>query len=158
LINQEFDAEAHQIAKKVAVKKEKVVEAKEYMKGTGVITCLDEAMPKGIIDRQYYFDMAQFCPTNHPFSPMCKVDFEAEKSPSKPTWTVYSMQLHVSQKELDLKETLRYKTLVVQVTAVMPDSIKVRWENTHQIIPTTKKEIFPDYRIKEGQLTIKVKG
>jgi hypothetical protein len=153
LINEQFDGVAVNRNKQVGsteTENEISDEAKiERVEGTGVITRLDEAMPKGVIDRTYYFDIAQFCTGNHNFSQMCKVDFAAVRTSTSPAWTVVRMELHVSQKELDLKETLRRKELVVQVTEIDGENIFVRYENKIEKLPN-RKEIMPPYKLMEG--------
>jgi len=125
----------------------------EFVSSRGVITALDESMPKGIIDRTYQFDILQFCPRNHGFHFGSEVDFVAVRSNSNPAWTVTSMKLHVSEKAKEIKERLRIKTLITQVVRIDQDNIEVRWgsEASTQLIPNSK-EILPKHRLIIGRV------
>lgn len=124
---------------------------RENIKSIGVITRLDESMPKGIIDRTYPFDIATFCTGNHPFKIQSQVEFEAFRSKACPGWVVTSMKLIPTKKEEQLKETRRHKTCVVKVESIGTDWIEVKWgDKKFQKLPKVK-EILPPYPIKRGK-------
>lgn len=151
LISKKFDAaslETNGVGEEV----EKDEDDKEMVESVGIITRLDESMPKGIIERTYFFDIATFCRRSHPFKLQSQVKFKAFRSKSSPAWVVTSMELHISKKEEQVLETRRHKTLVVKVERVEEEYIEVKWgENKFQRIPKTK-ELMPQYPVKPGKI------
>lgn len=126
-------------------------DGRECIQTKGVITRLDESMPKGVIDRTYFFDMTTFCKGNHKFKVQSVVDFEAFRSKSSPSWIVTSMKLHITKKEEQAKEARRHKTRVVQVEHVeRGKEIVIKWGDGKSYPLRNLKGLLPPYPIKKG--------
>ncbi|ODN03133.1 putative helicase Mov10l1 [Orchesella cincta] len=100
---------------------------RETVEATGIITAFDQFGGKGVVDRQYQFDIDKFSEENlgKYFQLGSKVDYKAERSLSQPQWEMKFLKLHESKVEKINRERIRHRKVVAQVKAATSEYVKV---------------------------------